>query len=116
MSRISARIDFFYRVALLILRLKNKGIDVMPFSFYRSPEEQKRLFKEGKTLTLNSKHMYYLAIDLVVVKNGKLVWERTNDYEILGNEAESLGLVWGGRWKDLNDIYHVEYPGSIPSA
>ena len=109
MTRVEKRIKFFQLVSTLVLRLKAKGIDVMPFSFYRSPKEQARLFKEGKTKTLHSKHQQWLAIDFVIVKDNKLIWERCKEYEILGEEAKSLGLIWGGDWKDLNDIYHVEF-------
>lgn len=103
------RADFFRRVSFLVISLFNENIEVVPFSFLRTLEEQKRLFEEGKTKTLRSKHLEGLAIDFYVLKEDRPVWNRTEEYETLGKIAKSLGLIWGGDWKSLNDIYHVEY-------
>jgi len=109
MTKTMKRVKFFKDISLLITQLSNEGIEMMPFSFYRTKEEQMMRFKEGKSKTLHSKHCDWLAIDLVLVENGKLQWERNSKYERAGALARTLGLTWGGDWKDLNDIYHFEF-------
>lgn len=109
MNNIQKRIQFFKNICLLITQLSNEGISVIPFSFYRSPEEQVVLFQQGKSKVRFSKHQQWLAIDLVIVKDGKPVWNYIKEYDRIGEIAESLGLKWGGRWSNPKDIYHIEY-------
>jgi len=46
----------------------------------------------------NSKHYRRLAIDLNLFKNGKYLTE-TEDHKELGEFWESIGGIWGGRFK-----------------
>jgi uncharacterized protein YcbK (DUF882 family) len=77
---------------------------------YRSPEEQDRLFKEGKATTLRggrSLHQKNLAVDIYFIKDGKI--EKFNPkYYKMGLKAEELGLVTGMRWKRPHDPAHIE--------
>jgi hypothetical protein len=103
----------------LVLALEADGIAVLCFRFIGTFDEELKYFNEGKSQIdprkKASPHQKRLAKDFVIVKDGVLVWERTSDYERLGALAEDLGLTWGGRWKSLNDIYHVEYRGERSS-
>lgn len=38
-------------------------------------------------------------------------------YQLYGQVAESVGLVWGGRWTKIHDYGHTEYrmPGLVRS-
>jgi hypothetical protein len=110
MTNTEKRIDFFYKLCQLVIKLREKGINVMPFSFYRSQDEQKLKVIQGLSKTLNSKHCQWLACDLVIIKEGELIWSNDPDYKTLGEIAKELGLVWGGDFKFALDIYHVEYP------
>ena len=108
MTPTDKRVDFFRAIAFLIGQLDSEGIKMMPTCFHRTSDEQLTLYNQGKTKVLHSKHQDWLAIDLVLVKDGELVWERTPEYEKAGERWEMVGGVWGGRWKSLNDIYHFE--------
>lgn len=58
-----------------------------------------------------SAHNYGLATDeaLVLKESPKrVVGFKPEDFVILGEEAEKLGLVWGGRFRDAP---HVNWPG-----
>lgn len=110
MTNTEKRADFFYRVCQLVINLKQIGITVAPVSFYRTPEQQQWLYQEGKSLTLNSKHVKWLAIDLAIVENGTFNWTDIEKYKTIGTEAKKLGLAWGGDFKKLNDMVHIEYP------
>lgn len=65
--------------------------------------------KIKNTNTLNSKHIEGKAVDLCLVKDGKLWWNATEEaWETMGEIGEANGLKWGGRWKDLKDSPHFE--------
>lgn len=101
---------------------------------YRSPEEQFKLFKEGREQTsagdwvvkdksqvvtnvdgfkIIGAHNYHPshAIDVAVVDNssGKVLWEEACYYPLV-DIASSVGLVSGGTWKSLKDWPHLEVP------
>ena len=60
-----------------------------------------------------SYHQHGLGADCAFLRDGKLVitekdpWAMRG-YELYGQVAERLGLVWGGRWR-LMDFGHVEW-------
>jgi len=82
--------------------------------------------KRRVTWTLKSKHLINLddkditndlakAFDIVILNNGKVDWnykvdvnyDHISDYSQAGNIGESVGLVWGGRFK-TPDYCHFE--------
>jgi len=107
----------------LLINLKNLGINIQYTSGFRSPEEQQKLYEEGRTepgkivthaKPLWSFHNYGLAVDLVPLKDGKPWWKAPYEiWEKIGIEAEKLGFIWGGRWLGKKkDMPHIEYhPG-----
>jgi len=90
----------------------DNDINIITYSLFRTVEDQKKLFESGKShcdgVNNLSKHQLGRAVDLVIMENGKAVWERNWKYEKLGDFWKSLGNKWGGDWKTLNDIYHFE--------
>jgi hypothetical protein len=107
------RILFFRAIGELVRRAAEKGIELMPFGFHHTLEEDLKYFQEGKSridpTKKPTKHMLWLAMDMVIIKDGFAAWDRIPEYEILGEIWESLGGRWGGRWASLGDIYHYEY-------
>jgi len=110
------RIRFIQLFALLIQRATLEGIDFIVWTFYRSPQDQNFLYQQGRTRPGNkitncdghikqSQHQKWLAVDILIIKEGTQVWTRTADYEHLGEIWESLGGKWGGGW---NDCFHFE--------
>jgi peptidoglycan LD-endopeptidase CwlK len=101
------------------------GYDMVMIEGYRSPQRQAQLAAEGTNVTHagpdRSYHQYGLAADCAFYRNGKLVisddtpWSRQG-YQLYGEVAEAAGLVWGGSWKNLRDLGHVELhiPGLGP--
>ena len=49
--------------------------DFTVFEGVRTTARQKHLFDEGVSKTLDSYHLYGLAVDLVAIVNGKPTWE-----------------------------------------
>lgn len=79
----------------------------------RSKERQQTLVSEGKSLTMNSRHITGHAVDVVGYSNGKVSW----DFEIYEKISEAFKtaskemgypVVWGGDWKTLKDGPHFE--------
>lgn len=63
----------------------------------------------------HSWHQFALAVDCVPVSLvGKPDWEPDNPlWDKYGSCAETVGLVWGGRWKKP-DRPHVQMTGKLP--
>lgn len=113
--------DFLRLVVRLIERLRHRGHVMTLVEGYRSPARQDHLAASGAGLTravgLASRHQYGLAVDLLPLIDGRPVFDEqvpgaAAAFRALGEEAEALGLVWGGRWS-FRDLGHVEVPGKI---
>lgn len=109
---------FLVNVARLLLKAHELGIRVMIFTFWRSPEDQVKEFNAGRSRTKEGLHPRWLAIDLglwddldedLVVDKDEIRWSNDPRYTTLGQFWESLGGIWGGRWKDPFDPYHFEW-------
>lgn len=115
----------FARLALLVFaRAEARGYPFTLLEGYRSPERQDALADLSTHVTnaraFQSKHQYGLALDAAPLKQGQLLVSERDPwameaYRVLGEEAEKVGLIWGGRWK-LKDFGHIEAPRSITVA
>jgi peptidoglycan L-alanyl-D-glutamate endopeptidase CwlK len=79
----------------------------------RTKERQAKLFAEGKSKTLNSKHLTGRAVDLWVLKDGKVTWEKDaydNLAPFVKQAAKELeiNIRWGGDFKGFFDGPHYE--------
>lgn len=100
------------RAAILINALRGVGVPavIQPLGARRSVAEQLKLYQSGTgvTATTKSRHVLGMAFDLDVYglnRNDIPGWF----WEIVGPWAEkSLGLVWGGRWKNPYDPGHFQ--------
>lgn len=122
--------DFEQRLLLIFKIMESEhGIKMVLLEGYRSPERQNLLAKMGGHVTnaraFQSYHQFGLAADCAFMRDGKVVISEKDPwtmkaYQTYGEVAESLGLVWGGRWK-MMDFGHVELRkphtlGKIPAA
>jgi peptidoglycan L-alanyl-D-glutamate endopeptidase CwlK len=87
----------------------------------RTFAEQDELYAQGRTkpgaIVTNAKggqsyHNYGLAIDVVEIKNGKGLWENPN-WPKIAALGKSFGFAWGGDFKNLRDLPHLEYTGGL---
>ena len=113
--------DFMQLVLYLLTRMEARGYPMALLEGYRSPEQQTKLAAQGAHVTQarawESKHQFGLAVDLAPIKNGALMISERDPwaleaYQILGEEARSIGLNWGGRWS-MKDYGHIEAAGTI---
>jgi peptidoglycan L-alanyl-D-glutamate endopeptidase CwlK len=110
--------DFQQRLLLVFkLMAERHGYRMVLLEGYRSPQRQALLASRGAQVTQagpnESYHQFGLAADCAFFRDGKLVidgqdpWVRRG-YALYGEIAESVGLTWGGRWRSLVDLGHVE--------
>ena len=112
--------------ALMTLQAQCAAINLeLGFSTgYRSAAEQDALYAQGRTtpgsIVTNarggySQHNWGIAADFFRNVKGH-EWE-TPFFEIVGPMAEKLGLGWGGRWTDFQDMPHLYLPdwGDTPT-
>ncbi|KPC50381.1 Peptidoglycan L-alanyl-D-glutamate endopeptidase CwlK precursor [Amantichitinum ursilacus] len=114
----------FVQVVLrLMANMQTRGYTLVLVEGYRSPQRQDELAQSGRNVTQarggQSKHQYGLAVDLAPMADGKVVLSERDPwaleaYQAMGEEAEKLGLTWGGRWT-FRDYGHVESPQKIPA-
>lgn len=74
----------------------------------RSKATQALYVKQGKSQTMNSKHLEGLAVDLAAWVNGTINWNFDYYFKIadaVRKASIELGIKvkWGGAWRYLND-------------
>lgn len=108
-------------LAALLRRVEERMPDAFEISpsTIRTPEQQAEFVAQGKSQTMNSKHLTGNAADIVVTgPDGKPNWD-FEAYRPIADAAKAeeaaLGLpdfVWGGDWKTLKDGVHFQLGGS----
>ncbi len=111
--------ETFRQRLLLSFKLVHEqyGYDMVLIEGYRSPPRQAALAALGPSVTragpFESYHQFGLAADCAFLRDGRIVISESDPwamagYEHYGQVARSLGLVWGGDWRGLRDLGHVE--------
>jgi peptidoglycan LD-endopeptidase CwlK len=101
--------EFLVMVSKLIAFCAITGVRVFVNEWYRTPERQRELVKQGKSQTYNSKHLKGLAVDLVILEGKTPIWDFER-YRPLGEYWEHhCGGIWGGSWETLRDGVHFEH-------
>lgn len=113
---------------LMVIKIMREqhGYELVLLEGYRSPQRQNSL-ASNKNTTLargyQSYHQFGLAADVAFKRNGKVIISERDPwamrgYQLYGEVAESVGLIWGGRWKSIQDYGHTEYrmPGLRKTA
>lgn len=110
--------EFRHRLLAVYRVMKvDHGIDMVLIEGLRSAERQAQLAALGPQVTHagagESYHQYGLAADSAFLFDGRIVISETDPraaaaYQRYGEVAQSAGLVWGGSWRTLKDLGHVE--------
>lgn len=99
------------------LMREQHGLEMVLVEGFRSPERQAELAGLGPSVTLagagESWHQYGMAADSAFLMDGRIVISETDPraargYELYGAVAQSFGLTWGGSWRSIKDLGHVE--------
>lgn len=109
MSLVDEQYKFLRDVSKLVMFAADNGIVITGGELWRTREQQERYVATGLSKTMDSKHLKRLAIDLNVIKDGKLATS-ASDYKALGDYWESLSPSnrWGGRFTSFTDAPHFE--------
>jgi len=67
------------------------------------PDEKVSNAKAGQSL-----HNYGLALDFMLIINGKDSWVVDKNWKLVADIFKKHGFVWGGDWKSFKDYPHVE--------
>ena len=95
---------FAAKVEALFRAMRGRGHEPLCWEAFRSPERAQHLSDTGAGIKL-SMHCLGAAVDIV---DEHAYWSAGQDFwDALGEEAETLGLVWGGRWT-RRDLPHVQ--------
>lgn len=110
----------------LIERAYREGINVIITQGLRTVEEQNELYAQGRTkpgkIVTNAKggysyHNFGLAFDFAILKDdGSVSWNVDGKWKRVGAIGKSLGLEWGGDWKDFKDYPHFQYTFGLSLA
>lgn len=106
------QMKFTVMVGKLIAYATELNIGLTMGHAWRDTETQKKLFEQGRSKTMKSKHLDKLAIDLNVFidkGNGRVWSTKTEDYQTLGEYWKHLGGRWGGDFIGFTDAGHFEY-------
>lgn len=106
--------DFRPKAFEFLARLTEAGIHVLIVDTLRTPAEQATNLANGVSWTSHSKHLTGDAIDVAPYEvwmlhgNDKLQWDASDPvWKKIGAIGKSLGLRWGGDWKQ-RDMGHFE--------
>ena len=98
------QMEFTWHIGWLIMFANAKGYKLTLGEAFRSPQEQERLYREGKSqIKVGGYHGKRLAVDFNLFKRVNGNWELTwawEDYKVLGDYWEALDPLnrWGGDW------------------
>ena len=103
---------FSQHAAKLIMQAAQMGFGVRLGEALRTPEQQKLYFNSGASKTMNSQHLKKLAIDLNLIKDGRLA--TAAEIKPLGMWWESLDPLnrWGGSWRGLEEAGKTSFVDS----
>ena len=121
MTKTEKRVLLFRDMAFLTIWAYGKEIEFMVIWYHRTDVEQNKQYQKGrmppdkKKIVTNcdgynkrSPHQAWIAIDLVIIENNKLIWVSPK-YKILGKKWMEMGRRWGGKFKSLKgDLGHFQ--------
>ncbi|MGG3893190.1 LysM peptidoglycan-binding domain-containing protein [Geobacillus stearothermophilus] len=110
----------------LIEEAYREGINVIITQGLRTVEEQNALYAQGRTkpgkIVTNAKggysyHNFGLAFDFAILNpDGSVSWNVDEKWKRVAQIGKSLGLEWGGDWKDFKDYPHFQYTFGLSLA
>lgn len=105
-----------------LIRVVKHALEISPVDFsviegLRTVARQKQLVASGASQTMNSRHLYGMAVDLFPIdpNTGKGSWDWKWFHQLAPavKEAatiEQVPLTWGGDWTTFKDGPHFELP------
>lgn len=84
------------------------GVDFRVQEGLRTIEQQREYVRQGKSQTMNSRHLTGHAVDLVAIVDGQVSWNFNHYYTIaqaIAKASTELGVSvrWGGAWTNITN-------------
>lgn len=98
-------------VAVVKKAIEITEVDFTVIEGLRSVERQRSLLDDGKSTTMNSRHITGHAVDMVPYP---VDWNDLARFEVMAEAMKSAAeeldtsIVWGGDWKSFYDAPHFE--------
>ncbi len=108
-----------------LVRVVKRAIELTTMDFgitegLRTVEKQREYVRDGKSMTMHSRHLTGHAVDVVAFRNGAVSWT-ASDYDPIAKAFKAaafelgIAIAWGGDWKKFKDCPHfelsrIEYP------
>lgn len=92
------------------LALQKSPVDFIIIGGRRSLAQQRIYVKQGKSMTMNSRHLYGLAVDYCGVGGSfdtKILRLIAGGFKEAAKEL-NIPIEWGGDWKSFKDDDHIE--------
>lgn len=107
--------------AVARLALKKSPLDFAVTEVLRTLPTQKRMVAEGKSETLNSRHLTGHALDFAPIVDGKVSWDFKHAQAIawaFKEASRELGIpiTWGGEWRSRDGVHIQLAWGAYPLA
>lgn len=101
-----------------LVAVVRRAAEIMPGGFIvtegmRTKERQRELFAKGLSKTLNSRHLYGLAVDFAPLLDGDVTWKTPAFLPVIkafkrAAEELKVPIVSGSEWKTFKDYPHIE--------
>jgi peptidoglycan L-alanyl-D-glutamate endopeptidase CwlK len=98
-------------VAVVKRAIEITGVDFTVIEGLRTVERQRTLLNDGKSTTMNSRHITGHAVDMVP---WPVDWNDLERFEVMSKAMKTaaqelnIPIVWGGDWKSFYDAPHFE--------
>lgn len=118
--------DLVVKVIRILTAMESLHLKMLVTDGVRTLEQQMALYAQGRTMPghivtncdgvlKRSNHQphddgFGHAVDCCFVLNGVPSWDKSLPWILYGGMAQQQGLVWGGTFKTLVDLPHVELP------
>lgn len=94
--------------------LELTDVDFMVIEGKRNEARQRQLVINGKSRTMNSRHLTGHAVDCAPIVNGSIPWQEWSYFkkvaEVMIQAGKEFGIdvEWGGNWDSFKDGPHFQ--------
>lgn len=106
-----------------LVAVAKRAAEIMPGGFIltegmRTKERQRELFAKGLSKTMNSRHLYGLAVDFAPLIDGEVTWKTPAFLPIIkafktASAELKIPIVSGSEWKTFKDYPHIELSRAV---
>jgi peptidoglycan L-alanyl-D-glutamate endopeptidase CwlK len=103
-----------------LIKVARRALELSPVDFkitegLRTIERQRQLVKEGKSQTMNSRHITGHALDVFALPTPAGSWDMSYYRQIAAafrqaSDELQIPVEWGGNWITLKDGPHFQLP------